>query len=153
MSAVGSYAAARDAVPEWQTYARVVVDVAEEHRVSPEDIAGRSRLAHVVRARHEVWRRMRDRGWSYPAIARAARVDHTSVQSAVKSFKPRLVVNHARPMLPAEPAPSSYAAGYEAGKAEALAEVVAYLRRSCPASFPRDHRHADVVERRGHERR
>jgi hypothetical protein len=71
----------------------IVATVADETGVPRDQIRSRSRLGSASRARHEVWRRLREVGWSYPAIGAAFGVDHTSVMYGVKratvGFMPR----------------------------------------------------------------
>lgn len=67
--------------------AEVVAQVAHKHGLAPKDILSASRTAPIVRARHECWRRLRERGWSYPAIARAFDRDHTTVLAGVRKVR------------------------------------------------------------------
>lgn len=70
----------------------IVLYVSLAHGVRIADIRGRSRLAHIVRARHECWWRLRRQGWSLPAIGREFGVDHTTVLAALRKFKVRVFV-------------------------------------------------------------
>ena len=46
------------------------------------------RLAHIVKARRDVCIRLKELGWSYPAIGRAlGGRDHTSIMSMVKDTR------------------------------------------------------------------
>lgn len=58
---------------------QTMLDVAAEHHVKATDIAGKVRQAPIVAARWEVWRRLRDLGWSMAEIGRRTGHDHTSV--------------------------------------------------------------------------
>lgn len=66
--------------------------VCTEHHVTADELLGRSRLPHVVAARHEVWRRLQDLGWSSSAIARLCDRDPTTVTYALgaKSRSPKV---------------------------------------------------------------
>jgi chromosomal replication initiation ATPase DnaA len=57
--------------------------IALRHAATVDELGSRSRLAHVVGARHEAMRLMRDRGLSYPAIGLLFERDHTSVMYAI----------------------------------------------------------------------
>lgn len=61
-----------------------VEQIARERHVTIDEIASRGRAAHVARARHEAMRKVRSRGFSYPAIGELFDRDHTTVMSAVK---------------------------------------------------------------------
>lgn len=67
-----------------------VTMIAKRYHVTLEEIFGPSHEPVIVAARHEFWTFLRGLGWSYPAIARLARRDHTTVMSAMK--KNRTVV-------------------------------------------------------------
>jgi chromosomal replication initiator protein len=67
---------------------RLVKHVAEKRGLRASDITGRSRLAPIVAARHEVWALLRSSGWSLPAIGREFDVDHTTVLHAVRKLAP-----------------------------------------------------------------
>lgn len=75
---------APQAKPLRVTYAELRRAVAHEYGVSVEDIGGARRLAHIVEARHALWRRLRAQGWSLLAIAAAAGRDHTTVLQALR---------------------------------------------------------------------
>jgi chromosomal replication initiation ATPase DnaA len=62
---------------------RLIETVAESHGVTKAAIMGRSRRQHHVAARHELWRRLREMGWSMIRIARLCRRDHSSVVKAL----------------------------------------------------------------------
>jgi chromosomal replication initiation ATPase DnaA len=62
-------------------------EVAKRHGVRVRDMLGPSRLAHLVRARADLYRVLRAPpfSWSLPAIARfAGGRDHTTILSALK---------------------------------------------------------------------
>lgn len=63
------------------TSARVFESVAAKHGLTAEDILGRSRKLLVVEARRDVCLRLREQGWSYPAIGRAVNRDHATIMS------------------------------------------------------------------------
>lgn len=67
---------------------RAAEKVCRDHHVTLRDILGKSRASHVVRARHAVWALCRGDGygWSYPSIAEAFGVDHTTVMAALKGL-------------------------------------------------------------------
>lgn len=71
--------------------------VAEKHGVTLEDIAGKSRIRHIVAARHEAWALVRwTLGWSYPAVAiMFGGVDHTTVIIAVRGYARKVGVDAA----------------------------------------------------------
>lgn len=58
--------------------------VARSHHVTLDEMWGRSRMAPVVEARVAFWRLLRGRGWSYPAIARLAGRDHSTVMKCLQ---------------------------------------------------------------------
>lgn len=60
--------------------------VVAQHGATVDDVLGPTRLAHVVRARRDAMRLIRDRlAWSYPAIGRLFGRDHTTVMMALAS--------------------------------------------------------------------
>ncbi|UOF77288.1 dnaa protein helix-turn-helix [Caudoviricetes sp.] len=64
---------------------QIVAEVAAETCITPDEIMGRSHLRDIVRARHEVWRRVRaELGWSYPMLGKRFGVDDSTVQAALK---------------------------------------------------------------------
>lgn len=68
----------------------IVRIVAKYHRVKEEDIMGKSKMAKVVAARHEVWHRMNvQMGFSYSRIAQHCNVDRASVQKACENVERR----------------------------------------------------------------
>lgn len=66
---------------------QIIKDVAAETGVSRDDLLGKSRLRTVVRARWIAMHRMRELGYSYPAIGRRLGKDHTTVLSGVRKYK------------------------------------------------------------------
>lgn len=74
--------------PEPETVDMTVIlhRVAKEYRVTPEAILGRSRLAHIARARLAVYRELRTKGgWSFPEIGHFMNRDHTTVMAGLLS--------------------------------------------------------------------
>lgn len=63
-----------------------LLKLAKLHKVTLGELLGTDRSKHIVRARHAAWKWLRecDEGWSYPSIADAFGVDHTTVMAAVK---------------------------------------------------------------------
>ena len=51
----------------------------EAHGATPEEVGGRSRVRHVVRARAAFVCALRERGWSYPAIGTLLGRDHSGI--------------------------------------------------------------------------
>ena len=62
-------------------------DGADYRAITPEHVFGVTRLRHVVLARHDCMRRIKDKrpDWSYPTIGRFFNRDHTTVMYAVGS--------------------------------------------------------------------
>lgn len=57
-------------------------------RITVEDVMGRSRKAHIVRARGDIIRRLRfDCKWSYPRIGAFMQRDHTTIMHHCVPFK------------------------------------------------------------------
>ena len=67
-----------------------VLDAAAKHGVTTADIYGRSRTRAIARARHAAMQQLRSEGFSYPEIADALGVHHSSVMYACRA-KPRTV--------------------------------------------------------------
>ncbi len=64
--------------------AEIVAEVSAETFVTGREILGRALFQPVVKARHEVWRRVRlELGWSYPEIGKRFGVDASSVTTAL----------------------------------------------------------------------
>ena len=57
------------------------------HDVSKEDILGHCRRPHIVRARWQVMRELRQRGWSLTAIGDAMNRHHTTVLHALRRLE------------------------------------------------------------------
>lgn len=71
--------------PRHRPIKRVIWEVSQAAQITPADILGRERTAHVVRARFAAMAICRDYlGLSYPAIGRAFKRDHTSVINAMR---------------------------------------------------------------------
>jgi chromosomal replication initiation ATPase DnaA len=58
--------------------------IAEEQHVELDSMLAPGRMSDAVRARHELWRAIRELGFSYPAIAKIFGVDHTTVMHGVE---------------------------------------------------------------------
>jgi len=66
------------------TVQELAAQIAQQHGITTADMLGRSRYAHLVSARRDLYRVLRTRGWSYPAIGRACgNRDHTSIMYAL----------------------------------------------------------------------
>lgn len=64
-------------------------DVCRRHAVTPTEVCGRGRTKNIVKARHEVWWRLRNRRvstFSYPEIGRLFQCDHTTIMAATRAF-------------------------------------------------------------------
>lgn len=53
--------------------------VARRHNILTCEVMGRSRVAHVMRARRALYAELRAMGWSYPRIDKALCRDHSTV--------------------------------------------------------------------------
>lgn len=53
--------------------------------VRKSDILGTSRSRELVQARREIWKHLREQGWSYPRIGRAFNRDHTTILHGVRA--------------------------------------------------------------------
>ena len=73
----------------------VARDIADAHHVTLDEILGRDRTPHHVRARVVFWAVLRARGLSYPAIGRMVGRDHTSVIATMKAHARRAVIGEA----------------------------------------------------------
>lgn len=58
--------------------------VAHVHDVTVDELLAHNRSPRPTRARHDLWRRLRERGWSYPEIGRLVGFDHTTVMYACR---------------------------------------------------------------------
>jgi chromosomal replication initiation ATPase DnaA len=68
-----------------KTVDEIIAEVANATSITPEEILGRSHLRPIVKARHEVWRRVRvELGWSYPMIGKRFGRAHGPVMAAIK---------------------------------------------------------------------
>lgn len=64
-------------------------EAAKDGGVTADDVLGDDRRASKVRARHDFWARLRALRYSYPEIAEAIGVDHSTVQQALKKLRAR----------------------------------------------------------------
>lgn len=62
----------------------LVVKLAKEHGFTLSEILGRQRNARVVNARWSIMRTLRDKGLSFPKIAKLMKKHHTTVMHACK---------------------------------------------------------------------
>lgn len=58
--------------------------VASAHDVTADEMLAHDRHQRPTAARHDLWRRLRERGWSYPEIGKATGFDHTTVMYACR---------------------------------------------------------------------
>lgn len=65
----------------------ILSDVESEFGIPAYMICSRSRMKNVARARHTLWMRLRDHGFSWNEIAHICGVDHTTVMTAVKRLR------------------------------------------------------------------
>lgn len=70
-----------------------IADVAAYFKVSPDDLTGPNRSSYLVDARRVVALIMRERGLSYPQIARFLRRDHSTICDLVRTFPERAAAN------------------------------------------------------------
>ena len=71
---------------------RVLHAVAAHHKISPSEITGTSRRRHVIKARFEVFYRMRvDLNMSYTKISQLMKKDHSTVMHGVNKVKKMLL--------------------------------------------------------------
>ena len=62
-------------------------NVADRHKVHPQDILGDLRYKHLVKARRELWATLRLKlGWSYPKISNYTNRDHSTVLHGVNEW-------------------------------------------------------------------
>jgi chromosomal replication initiation ATPase DnaA len=59
--------------------------VARAYGLTVEQLMSRRRMRPLPDARHQLWRLLRARGWSFPRIARFANVDHSTVIYGLRS--------------------------------------------------------------------
>lgn len=67
----------------------ILEEVCRRRAVTPIEVCGRRRTKNVVKARHEVWWRLRNRygsSFSYPELGLLFDRDHTTVMAGVRSF-------------------------------------------------------------------
>jgi chromosomal replication initiation ATPase DnaA len=68
--------------------AAVARDIARAHGVTVDELLGPLRVAHIVRARKELYATLRARGWSYPAIGNfVGGRDHSTVMAGLGKAK------------------------------------------------------------------
>jgi hypothetical protein len=71
---------------------RVLRAVAAHHKISPSEITGKSRRRHVIKARFEVFYRLRvDLNFSYPKISQLMKKDHSTVLHGVNKVRQMLL--------------------------------------------------------------
>lgn len=71
---------------------RVLHAVAAHHKISPSEITGTSRRRHVIKARFEVFYRMRvDLNMSYTKISQFMKKDHSTVMHGVNKVRKMLL--------------------------------------------------------------
>jgi chromosomal replication initiation ATPase DnaA len=63
----------------------ILATIASAHGVSMGEVLGRSRLHHIVVARHAFFVALREQGWSLPRIGRLCEVHHTTVLAALRN--------------------------------------------------------------------
>lgn len=59
-------------------------DVSKDTPFESHELLGRKRWPALMLLRHQMWRKLRALGWSYPRIGRACAVDHSTVHVALK---------------------------------------------------------------------
>lgn len=69
--------------PDVQWIDSLIQDVIEGTTITREDILGNSRQAYIVKARHEVYIRAHNLGFSMNKIAKILNRDHTTVRTAI----------------------------------------------------------------------
>jgi len=70
-------------------YEDTIATVAADHGITVEEMRSKSRLPHLVKARHVAMYALRWRGLSLPAIARYLGIqDHTTVIHGLAKFPP-----------------------------------------------------------------
>lgn len=72
----------------------IIEIAASYHGVSPHEVRSRVRERAVVAARVEVWRELRNRGWSYPRIGKEFGRDHTTVLVTLRRHYGREIESH-----------------------------------------------------------
>lgn len=65
---------------------RIALPITYRHDVTLEEIISHNRMPHLVRARWELIRELRNRGWSLTRIGNAINRDHTSVLHALQKM-------------------------------------------------------------------
>ena len=70
---------------------KIVQEVGEKYGLSREQLCGEGRAAALVRARHELfWRLRRETTWSLPRLGRALNFDHTTLLNGIRKHQARL---------------------------------------------------------------
>lgn len=85
VAATGAPAMRPGRVPAYMA-APILARVADAHGLTPDDLRGPSRCAHVVQARWEAMAALRAEGASTTAIGRAVRRDHSTVMSGLRRW-------------------------------------------------------------------
>jgi hypothetical protein len=71
---------------------RILHAVAAHHKILPSEITGKSRKRHIIRARFEVFYRLRvDLNFSYPKISQLMKKDHSTVVHGVNKVRQMLL--------------------------------------------------------------
>jgi chromosomal replication initiation ATPase DnaA len=65
---------------------KTLAEVCHHYDVHPDDVTGDERTPTIAFARFHWFFELRDRGLSYPEIARLVQRDHTTVMSGVRKF-------------------------------------------------------------------
>lgn len=69
-------------------------EVARSHHVTQGEVVGRTRRLTPTKARHELWRRLRDEhGFSYPEIGSLFDRDHTTIMAGIRNARARQLEN------------------------------------------------------------
>lgn len=88
---VASLEASKNTQPKTASPVRkIILEVAREYNVEPDDIVGPRRLRWIVVPRQEAMRRAVDAGLSLHRVARAMRRDHTTVLHGIRAARARL---------------------------------------------------------------
>lgn len=79
---------------------QIIREIAKEHGVDPARITGRCRVQRVFRARVEVAKRLRERGYSTTRIGAILNLDHTTIVFYLGSGKRKPSPLRVRPVKP-----------------------------------------------------
>ena len=66
-------------------------EICRQHHVSREEITGRNRTRSVSLARHDLWQRLRELGFSYVEIGRLFERNHTTVLHGVRAWETQML--------------------------------------------------------------